>query len=269
MEGGSRYPSRATPTAIRLPLKIRMARRTPTLRRRLRSPPPRIPPLLRHQRARHRPHARRQLQYRHRHPLAPHQLHPPRPLLPLLPQSPRKRPKHGSRHPHENPGERTTRTAPKHAGPVLLPSIGASRVIALNSIATTTASPASDSAYRLRRFRSHGRRPTATTLPSLTVKPAPDRHHRIETRVAPTPRQTAHMGTFDRAGAATVSQRPRSSTTRHPRPHPDQSRTGAICGERGTFTHDPSHGHTGVTGDTPLRSLHVPFHPTACWDLRR
>lgn len=176
MEGGSRYPSRATPTAIRLPLKIRMARRTPTLRRRLRSPPPRIPPLPRHQRARHRPHARRQFQYRHRHPLAPHQLHPPRPLLPLLPQSPRKRPKHGSRHPHENPGERTTRTAPKHAEPVLLPSIGASRVIALNSIATTTASPASDSAYRLRRFRSHGRRPTVTALPSLTAKPAPPLH---------------------------------------------------------------------------------------------
>ena len=162
MEGDSRYPSRATPTAIRLLLKIRTARRTPILRRRLRSPPPRIPLPLHHQRARHRPHARRQLQYRHRHPLAPHQLQPPRPLLPLLPQSPRKRPRHGSRHPHENPGERTTRTAPKHAEPVPLPSIGASRVIDLSSITTTTASPASNSACLLRRFRSHGCRPTVT-----------------------------------------------------------------------------------------------------------
>ena len=98
MDEDSRYPQRTTRTAIRLPLKIRTARRTTTLRRRLRSPPPRIPlPLpLHHQRARHRPHARRRLQYRHRHPLAPHQLQPPRPLLPLLPQSPRKRAEHGS-----------------------------------------------------------------------------------------------------------------------------------------------------------------------------
>ena len=166
MDEDSRYPQRTTRTAIRLPLKIRTARRTTTLRRRLRSPPPRIPlPLpLHHQRARHRPHARRRLQYRHRHPLAPHQLQPPRPLLPLLPQSPRKRAEHGSRHPHENPGERTTRTAPKHAEPVLLPSIGASRVIDLSSIATTTASPASNSAYLLWRFHTHGCRPTVTPL---------------------------------------------------------------------------------------------------------
>ena len=187
MEGGSRYPSRATPTAIRLPLKIRMARRTPALRRRLRSPPPRIPPLLRHQRARHRPHARRQLQYRHRHPLAPHQLQPPRPLLPLLPQSPRKRPRHGSRHPHENPGERTTRTAPKHAEPVLLPSIGASRVIDLSSIATTTASPASNSACLLRRFRTHGCRPTVTPPLQPQQRRQCGWEHRRRTYAAPSP----------------------------------------------------------------------------------